>query len=256
MRSPSRPRIIKTSRDLCLFQLDRRRIITVSCDSSGGIGPKPHDRIKVDARTVGRFTARVALMEALSVGAAPICLVNTLAVEPKPTGLQIIKGIRDEVRYAGLDSRIVITGSMEKNIPVAQTGVGVTVLGTATPRSLKIGRSRPGDVIAAIGLPHVGAEVKQGEKERRIADTRDVCTLLNLHTVHEIIPVGSQGILHEARTIARDSNLHFTSRRHLEFDICKSAGPATVALCACRQSCIDALSRLTEKPVTLIGTLN
>ena len=118
------------------------------------------------------------------------------------------------------------------------------------------GGPRPGDAITAVGLPHMGGEVKHGEKERTIAYTRDVRTLLNLRCVHEIIPVGSQGILHEARTIARDSNLRFTSRRRLELDVCKSAGPATVALCACRQSCINALSRLTEKPVTLIGTLN
>jgi hypothetical protein len=248
--------LIKTARDVRLLRLDGRHIIVVGCDSAGGIGPKRLDRVRVDGRTVGRFTARVALMELLSVGANPICLANTLTVEPKPTGIQILKGIRDELRYARFASQIVMTGSTEKNVSVNQTGVGITIVATATSRSLKIGRCRPGDAIVAIGLPHVGDEVMVGEKERRIADTRDVRILLKAPFVHEIIPVGSQGILHEARTIARDSNLHFTSRRHLEFDICKSAGPATVALCACRQSCIDALSRLTEKPVTLIGTLN
>lgn len=229
--------------------------MVVGCDSAGGIGPKPLDRVKVDGRTVGRFTARVALMEVLSVGADPICLANALAVEPKPTGVQIIKGIQDELRYAELDSRIVMTESTEKNISVSQTGVGVAVVGMATSRSLKIGRCRPGDAVVAIGLPCVGGEVMRGEKKRRIADTRDVCTLLNLRFVHEIIPVGSQGISHEAQTIAEDSSLRFTLRRGLELDVEKSAGPATVALCACRQLYLQELTRLIEKPVNLIGTL-
>lgn len=248
--------VIKTGRDVRLFRLDRRRIMVVSCDSAGGIGPKPLDRVRVDGRTVGRFTARVALMEMLSVGANPICLANTLAVEPKPTGIQIIKGIWDELRCARLDSQIVMTQSTEKNIPVSQTGVGITVVGTATPRSLKIGRCRPGDAIVAIGLPHVGREVLLGEKDRTIADTRDVRNLLSLRSVHEIIPVGSQGILHEAHTIAEDSNLQFALGRRLELDVRKSAGPATVALCACHRPYIKQLSRFIEKPLNLIGTLN
>lgn len=252
----SRVSVIKTGRDVRLLRLDGERIIVVSCDSAGGIGPKPLDRVRVDAQTVGRFTARVALMEALSVGADPICLANTLAVEPDPTGIQIIKGIQDEVRYAGLDTRIVMTQSTEKNVAVSQTGVGVTVVGTATVRSLKIGQCRREDAIVAIGLAHVGEEVIQGQKKRRIADTRDVRVLLSLRFVREIIPVGSQGMQHEAETIAEDSNLRFRLRPGLELDLRKSAGPATVVLCACHPSYLQTLSESFKKPVNLIGTLN
>lgn len=230
--------------------------MVIGCDSAGGIGPKLLDRVKVDGYTVGRFTARVALMETLSVGAEPFCLVNTLTVEPKPTGIQIVKGIRHEARHARLDPRIVITGSSEKNVSVSQTGVGVTVLGLATYRSLKVGRCRPGDAIVAVGLPHVGGEVMLGEKRGRIVETRDVRNLLNLRFVHEIIPVGSQGISHEAQTMAKDSNLRFTLRAGLKLDVRKSAGPATVALCACRRSHLGELSGLVKKPVNLIGALN
>jgi selenophosphate synthetase-related protein len=249
-----RPSLIETARDIRLFRLGGE-IIVVSCDSCGGIGPKPLDRVRVDGYTVGRFTARVALMEALSVGAEPLCLANTLAVEPRPTGTQIIKGIRHEIEQAQLNSRIVMTYSTEKNISVRQTGLGVTVVGTATSKSLKVGRCRPGDAIVAIGLPHVGDEVVAAEKKRRIADTRDVRSLLNRHFVNEVIPVGSQGILHEVQTIAEDSNLQFTLRPHLDIDIRKSAGPATVVLCACPHSHLRALSASVEKPVSLIGAL-
>jgi len=250
-----RPELIKTARDVRLFRIGRE-IIVVSCDSCGGIGPKPLDRVRVSGYTVGRFTARVALMETLSVGAEPMCLANTLAVEPRPIGTQIIKGIRDEAKRAQLDSRIIMTYSTEKNIPVRQTGLGVTVVGTATAKSLRIGRCRPGDAIVAIGLPHVGDEVVAAEKRQRIADTRDVRSLLNCHFVNEVIPVGSQGILHEAQIIAEDSNLRFALRPNLDIDIRKSAGPGTVVLCACPDSRLRELSALVEKPANLIGVLN
>jgi len=254
-RASSWPSVIKTARDIRLLRLDRRRILVVSCDSAGGIGPKPLDQVRVDGRTLGRFTARVALMEALSVGAAPVCLASTLMVEPEPTGVEIIRGIREELRYARLDSRVVMADSTEKNIPVRQTGVGVTVIGIATSRSLKIGRCRCGDAIVAVGLPHVGVEVIAGEKEGKIADTRDVCNLLKTDFVREIIPVGSQGILREAQTIAADSDLRFKPRRPSDLDIRKSAGPATVALCACRQAYFSELCESVQKPVNAIGSL-
>ena len=254
-RVSSRASLIKTARDLRILRLDVGRVIVVGCDSAGGIGPKPLDRIRVDGRTVGRFTARVALMEVLSVGAKPVCLSNTLAVEPKPTGIQITKGIHDELRYARVASQIVVTGSSEKNVTVNQTGVGVTIVATATSESLKIGQCKRDDAIVAVGLPHVGDEVIVGEKKRRIADTRDVRILLNASYVHEIIPVGSQGALHEAQTIGQDSNLRFVRRRSSEFDLRKSAGPATVVLCACSRSHLKELSKLIQKPVNLIGSL-
>lgn len=252
----SRIDALKTARDVRLFRLDRRRIVVVSCDSAGGIGPKRLDKVRVDGHTVGRFTARVALMEALSVGASPICIVNTLTVEPEPAGSQIIKGIRAEVRHAQLDRRIVITGSTEKNVIVSQTGVGVTVVGIVTPRSLRVGWSKPGDVVVAIGLPHVRDEVILGEKERRIADTRDVVSLLDLSFIHDIIPVGSQGILHEAQIIAEDSDLRFTLRLRAGVDVRKSAGPGTVLLCTCLHSDFGEITDSMEKPVNLVGVLS
>ena len=249
------PGLIRTARDVRLFRLGRE-IIVVSCDSCGGIGPKPLDRVRASGYTVGRFAARVALMETLSVGARPVCLANTLTVEPRPTGVQIIRGIHDEVRHAGLNSRIVMTYSTEKNIPVRQTGLGVTVLGTVDSKSLKVGRCKSGDAVVAVGLPRVGSEVLPAERDRLIVDTRDVRALLESHLVNEVIPVGSQGILHEVRTIAKDSGLRFILRSHPDIDVRKSAGPATAILCACPSSRVRELSAFVEKPVHLVGRLS
>jgi hypothetical protein len=149
-----------------------------------------------------------------------------------------------------------MTYSTEKNIPVRQTGLGVTVLGIVDSKSLKVGRCKSGDVVVAVGLPYVGSEVLSAERDRLIVDTRDVRTLLDGHLVNEVIPVGSQGILHEARTIADDSSLKFTLRSHPDIDVRKSAGPATAILCACPSSRMRELSAFVEKPVHLVGRLS
>jgi hypothetical protein len=91
---------IDTLRDIRLFRLDKKRILVISCDSAGGIGPKPIDRIRVSGYVVGKFTARVALMEALWGGGLPFCVVVTLSVKPEPTGIQVLRGVRSELNYA------------------------------------------------------------------------------------------------------------------------------------------------------------
>jgi len=213
------------------------------------------DAVKVDARTLGRFTARVALMEVLSTGAKPICLVNTLCVEPKPTGLEIIQGIREEMRQAGLSSEFAITGSSEKNVPIRQTGLGVTTIGIATRKKLKIGLSKKKDIVVSVGIPLVGSEVLSGERRGLVADTKDLLKLLNLDFVHEVIPVGFHGILHEAETIAKESHLKLQLAQRLQVNVRKSAGPATVILATLPESRLPKVHNEIIKPVNTIGQL-
>ena len=246
---------IRTLRDVLIFRLSTGQAIVVGCDSTGGIGPKKLDKVNVDGYTLGRFTARVALMEVLSTGAEPFCIVNTLSVEPRPTGNEIMKGVKHEVRLAGLDPRVAMVGSSEKNIPVEQTGVGVTALGIAKTGSLKIGVSRAGDAVAAIGVPCAGREVIQAEKEKRIAEIEDLLKLLKLKFVHEVIPVGSKGILYEAKTIAKESNLKLQLAEKSRLDLKKSAGPATVILTSLASSKVIRLREIVKKPVSVVGHL-
>jgi hypothetical protein len=245
---------IDTLRDLRLFKLDRKRILVVSCDSAGGIGPKPFDNVRVSGSVVGKFTARVALMEALSVGALPFCVTVSLSVEPQPTGAQILNGIRSELRHASLTIATTLHSS-EKNFAVKQTGLGITILSIASPRSLRMKACERGDAVMAIGRPQVGEEVVSGERNRNISDTKDVRTLLKIPFVHEILPVGSQGILHEAQILAKESGLKLSVKSELSLDILKSAGPATVTLCAIPNSRSELLRREIGKHVSAIGTL-
>lgn len=213
------------------------------------------DKVKASGYALGRFTARVALMEVLSTGAKPICVVNTLCVEPKPTGLEIVQGIRDEMRQAGLSSKSAVTGSSEKNIPVRQTGLGITVIGIAMRARLRMSLSKKKDSVVSVGIPLVGSEVLLGERKGLIADTKDLLRLLNLGFVHEVIPVGSHGILHEAETIAKESNLKFELADRPELDVKKSAGPATVIIATLPELQLPRLLREIAKPINSVGRL-
>jgi selenophosphate synthetase-related protein len=198
------------------------------------------------------MTARVALMELLAIGANPVALAGTLSVEPAPTGNQVIKGMLAEVRYARLRN-VQILSSSEKNVKVSETGIGVTAIGLVSTSNLKIGRCTPGDEVVAVGEPHVGQEVLQGEASRKIADTLDIVKVREKSFVHEIIPVGSRGILEEARTMAKDSNLSIRLLGSQRVDLKKSAGPATVLLCALREGSFRKVEALLDKPTSVIG---
>ena len=227
----------------------------IGCDSAGGIGPKPLDKLKVSGYILGKFTARAALMEVLAVGASPLCVVDALGVEPYPLGKEILEGIREEAKLAGLDPELAVTGSTEKNIVVEQTGIGVTVIGTCQKDQLKIGTSQPDDIVAAIGLPSVGDQVLIAEKENQIAETTDLLKLLNLTFIHEIIPVGSTGILHELKTLAEGAKLNFKLFDQTVVDINKSAGPSTVILVSLRKENVLELQKNFNKPINIIAAL-
>lgn len=192
-------------------------------------------------------------MEILAVGANPICIATPLAVEPTPTGEHIIRGIRSEMKNAGVDPQTPLVDSTEKNFKVRQTGVGVSVIGVAHVESLKVGRCVAGDEIFTIGLPHVGTEVLTGQRRHTITDTRDVRKLIELGFIHEIIPVGSRGILYEATVVARDSKLRFKPDKDVQINLTTSATPGTVVLFA-RSKSRHAVTPIS-KPVTRIGTL-
>jgi hypothetical protein len=230
--------------------------IVIACDSSGGIGSKPLDRLNVPGEIVGRMIAAVPLMEVMASGATPVAVINTLSVEMETTGISIINGIRQAVEEAGLPAA-VINGSTEENIPTDQTGLGVTVIGTASPAELKLGSSRPGDLVYVLGKPLVGKEVLEFKEEA--AQISTLRRLLTVPGVHEILPVGSRGILYELEQLAGPVELGteiFATAGNL--DLKKSAGPATCLLVSMEyayQSClkdfavpVTLLARLTDSP--------
>ncbi|MCW4022020.1 MAG: AIR synthase related protein [archaeon] len=247
------PKTIKTGRDVSVFEINNDQVMVVGCDSAGGIGPKPLDKVKVTGYTLGRFTARVALMEVMAVGATPVCLTDTLGVEPDPTGFEIVRGIKKAVELAQLDDSLPVIGSMEKTIEVEQTGIGITVVGLAPKNDLKIGLSKSEDLIVAIGQPSVKDEVLPAEKQGKIVDLTDVIELMTFDFVHELVPVGSHGLLHEVKVLSNDCGLSYNLDL-TENEAKKSAGPATAVLVTVSKNALNQLLSAVNKPMQVIGS--
>lgn len=243
----------KIERDINLVELDKDNLLVIACDSAGGIGPKKHDRIKVPAELIGAFTARVALMEVISVAAEPISIVDALAVEYNPTGEEILNGIKGELKKIGLDRQIAVNGSTEENIETSQTGIGVTVFGRVNRDKIKVAAGQTGDILIAVGLPMVGEEVLANQE--KAADLPVLQQLLGYRGVHEIIPAGSKGLAYEARVLARSAGLKLKLKDDSGLDLQKSAGPATSLVAAVESDLFDCLKAEIAKPLTIIGEL-
>jgi hypothetical protein len=243
---------IKSARDpLILVRGDSA--LVVACDSIGAIGSKELDSIRVDPRLVGRFAIRVPMMEVLSVGAMPSCVSVAICSEPEPTGRLILEGISTELRRARL-GKVMRVISSEKNVETSQTAVGVTVVAEADPKHLRIGHSRPNDTLVSLGRSCVGAKVINGHRRGYIADLGDVKRMSNLGYVHECVPVGSKGIIHEASVLAQDSKTTLVLDED-SGDLTESAGPATSILIALESNGLDNLRKGTRKPIRRIGKL-
>lgn len=248
-------KIPENFRDIIIKPISGRKLLIVGCDSSGAVGPKTGDVIKVDGEIVGKFIVRTALMEVMAVNAKPLCVACGLAVESKPTGEKILKGVESEIKKAGLDPSKDLVISTEKNFPTNQTGMGVAVVGIVEKTSLLMGKSREGDTITSVGIPSVGIEVLENEQKRVIADLGDLKQMLSLGFVHGIIPVGSKGILYESKILAKESKLGVKLERNIGIDVKKSAGPSTVILASIERDSFQLFKSFMKKPVHKIATL-
>ena len=129
--------------DVSILKVPTGHAIVTGSTSSGAVGPKIMDKVKVDGQVLGKFLARVALMDVTATGAFPLLLSVTLGVEKDPTGNQIIEGIKREARSIGLDPNQVIMENTEDNFETVQTGAGLTVIGFANEDELRLGKNMP-----------------------------------------------------------------------------------------------------------------
>jgi selenophosphate synthetase-related protein len=241
--------------DVTILGVSTGHSIVVGSTSSGAVGPKPMDEVKVDGHVLGKFMARVALMDVAATGAFPLLLSVTLGVEKEPTGRQILEGIRSEARVLGLDPNQVLMENTEDNFETVQTGAGLTVVGFANAEELRLGKTSPSDLIVAVGKPKIGDEVLPAEVRGEIADLRSIISLSQKKYVHDIAPVGTLGIAYEARMMAYavGRQLKLAETQGLDFN--KSAGPATVILVTVNREKLDELTVLLSKPITVIGEI-
>lgn len=219
-------------RDLTLISGIDENVLTIACDSCGGIGEKDGDSFAISAYYVGKLTARVVLTEVLCSGSLPITITNAVCCEMQPTGSETIRGILAELEQAGLKD-VILTGSTEENFATSMTAIGVTVVGIAHKDSLRFSPAQKSDRVVLFGRPAVGSEV----------DLTDggfyeiIRKLLSIQQVREIVPVGSKGIFYEAQLLAELNQLNF-SPFETDVDLERSAGPVTclIALCDCHEA--------------------
>lgn len=240
--------------DVSILKVPTGHSIVVGSTSSGGVGPKSMDKVKVEGRILGKFLARVALMDVAATGAFPLLLSVTLGVEKEPTGREILEGIRREASVLGLEPNQVLMENTEENFETVQTGVGLTVVGFANEEELRLGRTRPGDLLVAVGKLKVGDEVIPAEVKGEIADLKNVTWLSQKKFVHDIVPVGTFGIAYEARMMAHAVGRQLKLAEESGIDLEKSAGPATVVLVTMDREKLEELACL-RKPATVVGEI-
>jgi hypothetical protein len=241
--------------DLVIMKLPTGHAIVVGSTSSGAVGPNPLDKVKVNGRVLGKYLARVALMDVMATGAFPLLLSLTLGVRKEPIGCEILEGARSEALVVGLEPGQVLMEKTEENFDVVQTGAGLTVVGLANGEELRLGRTMPGDLLVAVGEPKVGDEVLPAEVRGEIADLRSVVVLCRKNFAHDIVPVGPFGIAYEARMMAFAVGRQLKLEDNAAVDLEKSAGPATVVIVTMSPEKLEDMQSLIRKPVTVIGQI-
>jgi hypothetical protein len=234
-------------RDIDLVALTNGDVLVIACDSCGAIGLKEQDVVKAPPFIVGKYTARVCLMEAFSVGASPKAMTVNICNELEPTGREILQGIHDELEECNLF--IPITISTEKNMETTMTALGVTVLGTCKEDALRHDRVGKGNYVYVMGIPKMGQAVVEDQGE--IATIPSLMEVLQWGNVEEIIPVGSSGIKGELDKLLTHTGLQMVFEAGIRINLEKSAGPCTAVLLFSN----GPMDKEIDVPLTWIGKL-
>ena len=240
-------------RDLTIVDITKDKRMVIACDSAGGIGNKKNDLVKVSPELIGFYTTQGPLMELLSVGAKPVCIIDNLGVEMDDTGKNLLKGIRKALEPLELDEDLMITGSTEENIPVSQTFVGITIVGLIEKSKWRTKEAKRGDILVSVGVPLVGNELVNYKGET--FNTRILLDLVHRPYVKDIVPVGSKGIEYEIGVLANTNNLKYELYEDISIDIKKSAGPSTCGILAIEKEFYEKLKAELDIPLNLLGKL-
>ena len=243
---------ITKHRDLTLVDINKDQMLVISCDSSGAIGNKEKDIVKVSPEVTGYYATQVSLMEILSFGAEPITIVNTLSVEMDDTGKKIINGIKKALEPLDFDMSSVITGSTEENFPVIQTGMGITIIGIVDKKNWERPYTQAGLLSAVVGIPKIGDEIID-DKNSTIMNISRLLELKEKEYIKEILPISSKGILYEGEEMAKTNNIDFRLEKNINIDLKKSAGPSTCVLVSIEEDKYEEFKNNFSIPVNKIG---
>lgn len=234
-------------RDVTFINIDKNKSMVIGCDSCGSVGEKKLDHLQVKTELTGQLTARVCLMELISIGADLKALTVNICNEPHPTGAAILKGIQKELYSNKLSSEIII--STEKNMPTQMTALGITTVGIINNNDILLNRVRSGDNIYLIGIPYVGREVISNLIN--LPTLKHIKDILEDWEVNEVIPIGSTGVEGELRKLCDEYNLSFNLSKIQGIDTQKSCGPCSAIIIISSNN----LDYSSDVPFNLIGTI-
>ena len=254
MNTPVLP--VSRMRDLSILDLGDDRVLVVACDSVGSIGPKPHDVVATTAELTAHYAVRVPLLETIAAGARPELIVDALSVEKDPTGEAMIAEVRRMAATLGLGPERV-TGSTEDNVPSVATGVGVTVIATASRATLRPGRAQRGDLLLCLGRPTSAPRDEVVLDDERMVRLDELQRILALEGVREALPVGSHGIGYEIGELVGTAGLAGLDAAEHGVDLAASGGPASCVLVAVHPDARAAVEAqlAPARPRALLGVL-
>ncbi|WP_110111908.1 ATPase [Bacillus sp. CGMCC 1.16541] len=226
-----------SKRDVLFAPLSDNDELVFAVDNIGAIGEKETDTIQVTYEMVAYYSLRVAMMEVLSVGGVPICVVvanfnDSNAWVQYETALH---QIREELHLGSIQ----LIGSSETNFHLVQSAASFTVVGTVKKATKRIGQTPMEAKLAVIGYPLVGQDVIL--RQHDIISLQQFNELLHYEGVYEILPIGSKGIQHELNVL-HDLNEREKQVYSSSLPLHQSAGPATCVLISYHETCEQALS--------------
>jgi len=247
---------VDSVRDLTRITLTKEYSLIVAVDSDGGIGSLEGDTIKCDPYQLGRFAMRVPLLELLSCGASPLAAFDMLTIPMKGPGEEIVKGVRDELKQAGLKDDFPLSGSTEDNVPTVMTGIGTTIVGIVHCSDFRPGKSQSGDTVICVGIPKSAPEDVVLLDDKELINQQDILKLLKVDGVHEVLPIGSKGIAYEARELARIASIEFIPTGRSVINLEKSGGPSTCVIVSCLPQAVKQIQVKLDVPVNIVGNFN
>ena len=139
------------------------------------------------------------------------------------------------------------------SIKTVQTALGVTVIGKTTLKKLKkYTFSKKNNIVAAAGLPLVGENLMKYKS--KAVNFKKFLKLKELDYINQFLPVGSKGMLYEAKILAKENNCDFEIISN-KVDLEKSAGPASVILLSLKEEKFSKLKNEIDLPFNKIGKL-
>lgn len=213
-------------RDVSVISINERESLVIASDNSGAIGLKEKDVVKTSYKVVAYYGFRVAVMECMAAGGAPLSVVIHNFCE-EDSWEEIVNGVGRGLAEMGM-MNVPITGSTESNFIMLQSALGMVVIGKKSSNFQEESVSARRMKFAVIGSPLVGEEVLHKESEvLPLSLFQEICQLEDV----VILPVGSKGVFHELKIMLSGTSI-VESDIICPVDLHKSAGPSTCIIVA------------------------